>query len=629
MEGDIKMPNYVTQNARNELASLLGISLPDTIGNSERIIEGSINGEKCIIVCFAIVVRTQPSEQRYIDLHSCGRSAWEKILEAWNKSISDNKKFFFFAINHLDAVLQNYIFSLELSPCDFGNNTIYITREYENDMKNGDSMDVEDSTDTGGDMDSGDDRNTGIEKLKRYKLPNRKGYLSIIKKNVILDYVRYFDNRPYMINITELSENPLKVEIPKFIEKITEKQTSTLKFSRNRLLTGAPGTGKSHRFSHDSEEFVGDDKKTALYTANEVTELMNDVASENIKVYLKPVLDNAKLFSEIRRITFYPDYSYGNFVGCYKPTANEQDEVKYEFIEGPFIELLAKAVMNPYENYCLIIEEINRAKAASVFGDIFQLLDRDSTGKSEYSIKTPTDLRDKLRALLNDGKFYGDKWEDFKEKYVENMYIPHNLYIWATMNMADQGVFPMDSAFKRRWEFEFMPIDGDNDLNKKYLTYVVNMPVKTGQAWDHFILWDNLRKEINKILQGCGLEEDRLIGPYFMKPTEIKELENNGNRSSYPVITKESLVNKLFSYLKQDILRFISADKIFKNNNDLTSTMSAIRNAVLTKGFSLQELFVFSDSALDTIDSMYFNVADDGDSNDNSTRVAVGSNTDQ
>ena len=592
------MPNYVTKDARNELASVLGITLPTTIGANERAIEGNINGEDCIIVCFAIVVRTSPSEQRYIDLRSCSGNAWNKIVNAWNRAISENKKFFFFAINHVDSKLQNHIFSLELSPHDYGNNTIYITSEYETDMS------------------------TGIIDMKRYKLSN--GYLSIINKTRIMDYIKYFDNRPYMINVSKMSGGKMMVEVPEFVEKISKEQKSIIKFPKNRLLTGAPGTGKSFRFSEDSEEYVEETKKTSLYSSDEVNNLLSGV-TPTLRTIVQPVLDNAKLFAEIRRITFYPDYSYGNFVGCYKPITDSNDEVKYEFVEGPFIEMLVKAIMNPYENYCLIIEEINRAKAASVFGDIFQLLDRDASGKSEYSIKTPVELREKLTSLLDDGKFYGDKWDDFKKKYVENMYIPHNLYIWATMNMADQGVFPMDSAFKRRWEFEFMPIDGDNKLSKRYLSYVVNMPVRLGQTGDYYIQWNNLRKEINGILQGCGLEEDRLIGPYFMKPTYTMELEKVGTVEIevYPIITKEALVNKLFSYLKQDILRFISADRIFKNNNELTGTMSAIRNSVLIEGQSLQDLFVFTDDAINAIDSVVYNAVEteepEGDDADDST----------
>lgn len=592
------MPNYVTKDARNELALVLGITLPTTIGANERVIEGNINGEDCIIVCFAIVVRTSPSEQRYIDLRSCSGNAWNKIVNAWNRAISENKKFFFFAINHVDSKLQNHIFSLELSPHDYGNNTIYITSEYETDMS------------------------TGIIDMKRYKLSN--GYLSIINKTRIMDYIKYFDNRPYMINVSKMSGGKMMVEVPEFVEKISKEQKSIIKFPKNRLLTGAPGTGKSFRFSEDSEEYVEETKKTSLYSSDEVNNLLSGV-TPTLRTIVQPVLDNAKLFAEIRRITFYPDYSYGNFVGCYKPITDSNDEVKYEFVEGPFIEMLVKAIMNPYENYCLIIEEINRAKAASVFGDIFQLLDRDASGKSEYSIKTPVELREKLTSLLDDGKFYGDKWDDFKKKYVENMYIPHNLYIWATMNMADQGVFPMDSAFKRRWEFEFMPIDGDNKLSKRYLSYVVNMPVRLGQTGDYYIQWNNLRKEINGILQGCGLEEDRLIGPYFMKPTYTMELEKVGTVEIevYPIITKEALVNKLFSYLKQDILRFISADRIFKNNNELTGTMSAIRNSVLIEGQSLQDLFVFTDDAINAIDSVVYNAVEteepEGDDADDST----------
>lgn len=595
------MPNYVTRDARNELANVLGLTLSPNLGANERVIEGNLAGEDCIIVCFPIVHKTSPTDQRFVDLSSCSGRAWDKVIDAWNRAISENKKFFFLAINHVDTELQNHIYSIERSPFDFKNVRVAITREYLNDMANG-----------------------NISESKRYRLPNSMGYLSIINRTKIMDYIRYFDNRPYMISVATLSGGRIMVEVPEFVEKIAKEQKSVLKFPRNRLLTGAPGTGKSFRFSEDSEEYVELDKKTKLYTEDEVNALANGLP-DNLNAIVKPMLENATLFSDIRRITFYPDYLYGNFVGCYKPITGENDEVKYEFVEGPFIELLVKAIMNPYENFCLIIEEINRAKAASVFGDIFQLLDRDGTGKSEYSIKTPVELKEKLISLLNDGKYYGDKWDDFKKNFVENMYIPHNLYIWATMNMADQGVFPMDSAFKRRWEFEFMPIDGDSKLSKKYLSYVVNMPVRMGQLGDYYIQWNNLRKEINGILQGCGLEEDRLIGPYFMKPTYTMELEKVGTVEIevYPIITKEALVNKLFSYLKQDILRFISADRIFKNNNELTGTMSAIRNSVLIEGLSLQDLFVFTDDAINAIDSVVYNAVEteepEGDDADDST----------
>ena len=307
------MPNYVTKDARNELASVLGITLPTTIGANERVIEGNINGEDCIIVCFAIVVRTSPSEQRYIDLRSCSGNAWNKIVNAWNRAISENKKFFFFAINHVDSKLQNHIFSLELSPHDYGNNTIYITSEYETDMS------------------------TGIIDMKRYKLSN--GYLSIINKTRIMDYIKYFDNRPYMINVSKMSGGKMMVEVPEFVEKISKEQKSIIKFPKNRLLTGAPGTGKSFRFSEDSEEYVEETKKTSLYSSDEVNNLLSGV-TPTLRTIVQPVLDNAKLFAEIRRITFYPDYSYGNFVGCYKPITDSNDEVKYEFVEGPFIEML-------------------------------------------------------------------------------------------------------------------------------------------------------------------------------------------------------------------------------------------------------------------------------------------------
>ena len=117
------------------------------------------------------------------------------------------------------------------------------------------------------------------------------------------------------------------------------------------------------------------------------------------------------------------------------------------------IRVLEKAVKNPGRNFLLIVEEINRANAAAVFGDVFQLLDRKK-GTSEYPVETSEDLKQYLAS-----GYYGDfsEREDLQPRYLDSfgkLLIPSNLYIWATMNSADQGVFPMDTAFKRRWAFQ-------------------------------------------------------------------------------------------------------------------------------------------------------------------------------
>jgi 5-methylcytosine-specific restriction enzyme B len=202
----------------------------------------------------------------------------------------------------------------------------------------------------------------------------------------------------------------------------------------NLILYGAPGTGKSYEINK-------------RYPNNRI------------------------------RVTFHPEYSYHDFIGSYKPLPlyKSKEEsyqlytyegkeinvgepiIDYQFVPGPFTLALKKALLNEHENITLVIEELNRANAPSVFGDIFQLLDRDNTGKSEYSIKPSSELYSYLKKDIN--------W------LQDEIYIPHNMNIVATMNSADQGVYVLDSAFKRRWNFEYMPIhlDGIEHEDEKVL----------------------------------------------------------------------------------------------------------------------------------------------------------------
>jgi len=143
---------------------------------------------------------------------------------------------------------------------------------------------------------------------------------------------------------------------------------------------------------------------------------------------------------------------------------NKYKGISYEFVPGPFMRIYVQAINHPEEDYLLLIEEINRANVAAVFGDVFQLLDRKN-GVSEYPIATSEDIKTYLLENLDclRGKNIDDLTEEEREKYFE-MRIPANMYIWATMNSADQGVFPMDTAFKRRWEFEYLSVNDDEQV---------------------------------------------------------------------------------------------------------------------------------------------------------------------
>jgi hypothetical protein len=274
-------------------------------------------------------------------------------------------------------------------------------------------------------------------------------------------------------------------------------------FPRNLILYGAPGTGKSYE--------------------------MNKRANESFP--------NEFLY---KRVTFHSSYSYRNFVGTYKPkplykqtdvtifdsdrvTINEhkvEPVIEYTFEPGPFLILYERAVNNPKHNFLLLIEELNRANTTAVFGELFQLLDRNDNGESEYPITLETSIYDYLRG---------------KNIIETEIKIPSNLYIWATMNNADQGVLPLDTAFKRRWSFEHL---GINKSENQIDDVNINMPF----LLDKLLKWNVFRRLINEKLLQIGIHEDKLIGPFFLNKREITN--------------KDSVKNKLLLYLKEDVLRY-------------------------------------------------------------------------
>jgi len=277
---------------------------------------------------------------------------------------------------------------------------------------------------------------------------------------------------------------------------------------RNLIVYGAPGTGKSYKLKTEAEKLFPNE-------------------------WLRT------------RITFHPNYSYRNFVGSYKPkplykesdkqifgsdtiTKNAQHQkepyIEYQFEPGPFLEMLVKALKNPEFNFVLIIEEINRANTAGVFGDVFQLLDRNETGESEYSITLEPSAHDYLKAnMIN----------------TSSLTIPKNLYLWATMNSADQGVMPLDSAFKRRWSFEHI---GLNENMKAVDDIYIEIPFYTNGKYK--VRWNEFRRVVNAKLLSEGIHEDKLIGPFFLNKFEISDVK--------------SVKNKLLLYLKEDVLRYKS-----------------------------------------------------------------------
>ncbi len=157
-----------------------------------------------------------------------------------------------------------------------------------------------------------------------------------------------------------------------------------------------------------------------------------------------------------------------------------------------------------------MIEEINRANVAAVFGDVFQLLDRGDNEVSEYPIQATEDIK----KYLASPDVLGGSPEDYAE-----IRIPDNMFIWATMNSADQGVFPMDTAFKRRWDFTYLGIDDSE-------TGIIGKKVILGQGeYRRIVEWNMLRKAINAELISYKVNEDKLMGPYFISKKNLPEGE--------------------------------------------------------------------------------------------------------
>ena len=348
---------------------------------------------------------------------------------------------------------------------------------------------------------------------------------------------------------------------------------SPLDLPHNLLVHGAPGTGKSYFLNKAA---------TDLATAGQAT---------------------------YQRVTFYEDYSYGQFVGEYMPVPQEDctetvvleyagnpvsgtisgEHITYRFSPGPLAELLAncyaaKLNKSPMK-YILIIEELNRANAASVFGDIFQLLDREK-GTSIYEITTKSEFAHYLYSAVSHK--LTDDTIVLPENAFNKIKLPDNLYIWTTLNSADQGVFPLDSAFKRRWSCIYRDV-AEVDPSTAHRPHIC-LPVFDSSTSSYVATtfdWNTFRDSINTEILNEGFAEDRCIGYWFFSETEMNDIEKytkasvemrNGTGTHELSTMQNPLVDKLFAYLLQDVFRNTPSSFFTENIHTLSQLRQALKN---------------------------------------------------
>ena len=305
------------------------------------------------------------------------------------------------------------------------------------------------------------------------------------------------------------------------------------------------------------------------------------------------------------RTTFHPDSDYSTFVGCYKPTMDEVDtqvvpvvvksgislqepgtykekRITYKFVMQAFL----KAYLGAWKKWAdagddgvapqfLVIEEINRGNCAQIFGDLFQLLDRSDNNFSEYPIEADTDLQQEIERAFKEHKDYkinkAIDAEGAVKDYISNydstlsediqsgriLLLPPNLYIWATMNTSDQSLFPIDSAFKRRWDWRYIKIaEGRDEATRKLLNWTVKFEYKEeDKPFTFECSWWEFIKAINEKIAEATSSDDKKLGYFFCKP----KVKNS------TTIDEERFVGKVVFYLWNDVFKD-EENPIFKVN---------------------------------------------------------------
>lgn len=408
----------------------------------------------------------------------------------WNYAQKNNHKFFHLGINDEVPKFKDYIFSLEADE-DFVQN--FSGTEHGERVGPGNQVIIP---------------NDYIFTKSFERIQNKKDiYISIIHKSSLKEYLTFYDNRPYAGKNTQNQDG------------------ADNKFASNILLYGVPGCGKSHKVEEEYE---------------------SKITTEKNKI----------------RVVFHPDYTYSDFVGQLLPVLKEvenaqgvkEEKLQYEFVPGPFTKIIKTAYEEPNQQCLLIIEELNRGNAPAIFGEIFQLLDRNDNGESKYGIYNADIAKYAYGGLPEN--------QGIAINVIANtpIKLPPNLTIVATMNTSDQNVFTMDTAFQRRWQMKHIPnrFTGES-LDEKTINHVAKHLPNSEISWGVFA--QTVNKKMHTANLGFGGTEDKSLGVYFATDNDLDDAER--------------FAEKVLKYLWDDAFK-LGRKELF---NDCSQGLSAVIEA--------------------------------------------------
>lgn len=457
-----------------------------------------------IVIFVSPLVHKVDGTKNYFDTRDSAPDARELV---WNYAQKNNYKFFHLGINDEVPKYKDYIFSLEADE-DYVQK--FSGTEHGERVGPGNQVIIP---------------NDFIPAKNFERINNRALiYISVIHKSFLKEYLTFYDNRPYSgTDIPDQNENEI---------------TADNKLADNFLLYGVPGCGKSFYVEKHYESKV----------------------EEGFTI----------------RVVFHPDYTYSDFVGQVMPILktipNEQGEdekkLQYEFVPGPFTQILHTAYLEPEKQCLLIIEELNRGNASAIFGEIFQLLDRNDNGESKYGIYNADIAKYAYGGLPENQGIAINVLANTPIK------LPPNLTIVATMNTSDQNVFTMDTAFQRRWQMKHIPnrFTGES-LDEKTINHVAKHLPNSEISWGVFA--QTINKKMHTANLGFGGTEDKSLGVYFATDNDLDDAER--------------FAEKVLKYLWDDAFK-LGRKELF---NDCSQGLSAVIEAYEdAKGDPLKKVLV-------------------------------------